>query len=98
MFAVSTVYPEWVDKVKMGYQDDPLAMQYLVDPHTDAPKFKGFCVSDGLIRQYGRIWLGTNKLAQSHVIQAVHSSGVGGYSRVLPTYHRIKQLFIWPNM
>lgn len=73
-------------------------MQYLADPGIDAPRFKGFSVSDGLIRQHGRLWLGTNKLAQQHVIQAVHSSGVGGHSGVLPTYHRIKHLFIWPRM
>jgi hypothetical protein len=98
LFAISTIYPEWVEKIKLGYQDDPQAMQYLADPGTDAPRFKGFSVSDGLIRQHGRLWLGTNKLAQQHVIQAVHSSGVGGHSGVLPTYHRIKHLFIWPRM
>jgi len=37
-------------------------------------------------------------LAQQHVIQALHSSGVGGHSGVQATYHRIKALFSWPKM
>lgn len=96
--AVSSVYNDWLDKIKLGYQDDPMAMKLLTEYPTDEPRFKGFTVEDGLIRQHGRLWLGTNKLAQHHILQAVHSTGVGGHSSVLPTYQTVKQFFIWPKM
>jgi hypothetical protein len=95
---VSTVYFEWLDKIKQGYEDDPQAIKLLHDYNSSEPLGNGFSVSDGLIRQHGRLWLGVNRLAQRHIIQAVHSSGVGGHSGFLPTYQRIKQLFIWPKM
>lgn len=28
----------------------------------------------------------------------MHNSGVGGHSGFLPTYHKIRQIFIWPKM
>jgi len=37
-------------------------------------------------------------LAQSHILQALHSSGVGGHSGIHATYHKIKSLFAWPRL
>jgi hypothetical protein len=45
-----------------------------------------------------RIWVGTNALAQRHILQALHSSAVGGHSGVNATYHRVKSLFSWPHL
>lgn len=53
---------------------------------------------DGIIRHKGRVWIGNNELAQQHILQALHSSGIGGHSGFHATYHRIKQLFSWPKM
>jgi hypothetical protein len=57
-----------------------------------------YTVHDVLIKHPGRVWLGTNKLAHQHIIQAFHNSGVGGHSGFHATYYRIKQLFSWPGM
>ena len=45
---------DWLDRIKLGYQDDPLAVKLLVEYPTDEPKFKSFTVEDGLIRQHAR--------------------------------------------
>lgn len=42
--------------------------------------------------------VGNNTLAQQHILQAVHNSGIGGHSGITPTYNRIKALFAWPNI
>lgn len=96
--AISSAYHEWLEKIKLGYEDDQEALEFLNNPDTEKPRFKGFTVQDGIIRQHDKIWLGKNALAQHHIIQAIHSSGVGGHSGFLPTYQRIRQLFIWPKM
>lgn len=87
VLAISFCNPEWIDKIKLGYTDDPKALQILSAPSGD------FTVTDGLIRHHGKIWLGSNVLAQQHVLQAMHSSGVGGHSGVQATYFRIRNLF-----
>jgi hypothetical protein len=60
---VSSMYNDWLDRIKWGYHDDPLAMKLLAEYPTDEPKFIGFAIEDGLIRQHGRLWLGVNRLA-----------------------------------
>lgn len=42
--------------------------------------------------------MGNNPLAQNHILQALHNSGVGGHSGVHATYQRVKQYFSWPQM
>jgi hypothetical protein len=42
--------------------------------------------------------VGNNLLAQNHILQALHSSGIGGHSGIQATYHRVKALFAWPKM
>ena len=42
--------------------------------------------------------MGHNTLAQQHVLQALHASGIGGHSGITATYNRIKALFAWPHM
>jgi hypothetical protein len=92
VMAISFCNPECVERVKLGYSDDPIASQLLINPTGD------YSVSEGLIRHQGRLWLGSNTLAQQHVLQVVHSSGVGGHSGFQATYYRIRHLFSWPGM
>lgn len=54
---------------------------------------KGFALTEGIIRYQGRIWVCHNKLAQQHILQALHASGIGGHSGISATYKRVKALF-----
>lgn len=42
--------------------------------------------------------MGNNTIAQRHILQALHNSGLGGHSGITTTLNRIKQLFSWPKM
>jgi hypothetical protein len=58
----------------------------------------GFTLVDGHIRFKSRIWVGNNRLAQQHILQALHSSGIGGHSGIQSTYQCVKYMFAWPKM
>ena len=81
-----------------GYADDPIAQELLTSLAVDQTNSKGYSLDNGVICFKGRVWLGTNWLAQEHVMQALHSSAVGGHLGGLATYQRIKSLFAWPGM
>jgi hypothetical protein len=49
-----------------------------------------FTLKDGIIRHKGCILLGNNVALQQKVLSALHESVIGGHSRVLVTYKRIK--------
>ena len=42
--------------------------------------------------------MGNNPVAQSHILQALHASGVGGHFGIQATYQRVKALFAWPKL
>ncbi|CAN6326944.1 unnamed protein product [Urochloa humidicola] len=98
VMAISVSSPTWMDKLQSGYEDDPEAQRLLTELSILSPNDKGYALSDGLIRYKGRVWVGNNKLAQQHILQALHSSGLGGHSGILATYQRVKSLFAWPKL
>jgi len=98
IMAVSSCSPAWMDNLLQGYEDHEEDKQLLAELAVTSPNSKGSSLSGGIIRFKGRVWLGQNKLAHQHVLQAFHSSGIGGHSGFHATYHRIKALFAWPKM
>jgi hypothetical protein len=96
--ASSTVQPEWLDRLQAGYEDDVQARKLIEDLSVSGSNEKGYTLRDGILRLHDRIWVGNNTLAQNHILQALHNSGVGGHSGVQATYHRVKQYFAWPNL
>jgi len=92
LLAISFCNPTWLQQLKLGYEDDAEAVKILHNPTGD------YSVQDGIIRHRSKVWLGHNKTAQQHVLQAVHNSAVGGHARIQATYYRIRNLFSWPGM
>ena len=57
-----------------------------------------FSMHQGLLWYKGRIWVGTDMILQHKIIEAFHSSPVGGHLGFPATYRRIKQLFAWTGL
>jgi len=70
--------PDWLARVREGYYDDPVAVKLLKDLSDNPSAVSSFTLHDGILRHKGRVWLGNNTFAQQHVIQAMHTSLVGG--------------------
>jgi hypothetical protein len=90
--------PWWLETVIEGYKKNPQAQKLLTELSLVKSNDKGYSLHDGVIRYKGRVWLGAHKEAHDAVLQALHNSGLGGHSGTLATYHKVKQLFAWPNM
>jgi hypothetical protein len=63
-----------------------------------SPNKHGFSLHQGIIRHGSQIWVGENSTLRIKLIEAFHSSAVGGHSGVHATYQRIKKLFQWKGM
>lgn len=94
----STVQPVWMENLQAGYDDDAQARTLLTELSVTGANGHGYTLRDGLIRDKNRVWVGNNPLAQGHILQALHSSGMGGHSGVHATYPRVKQYFAWPKL
>lgn len=98
LLAISAVEPTWLQVLVEGYDADSDTMKLWQELSLSPTNDKGYSLEQGVIRFKGRISVGKNALAQQHIIQALHSSGVGGHSGVLATYQRVKRMFAWPKM
>ena len=87
---LSTSKPVWIHEVLNSYTVDPAAQQMLQKLAVDTKACPGFHLQEGLIKHEDKIWIGANAGLQTKLIQAFHSSPVGGHSSILPTYHRVK--------
>ncbi|WVZ79457.1 hypothetical protein U9M48_027033 [Paspalum notatum var. saurae] len=96
--AISSCTPTWIENLIQGYEEDDLSKQLLTELALSPSNEKGYTLDQGVLRYKGRVWIGNNSLAQRHVIQALHASGIGGHSGFQATYRRIKNLFAWPKL
>jgi transposase InsO family protein len=96
--AISTSIPTWMERLMEGYQDDEEFKQLITELSITSDNSKGFQLLNDILKYNGRIWVGNKKLAQQHILTALHDSGIGGHSGVQATYQRIKQLFAWPKL
>lgn len=87
-----------METVVEGYQEDERTKSLLAELCISNTNAKGFSLSDGVIRYKRRIWLGNHKEAHQAVLQALHSSGLGGHSGISATYNKIKALFAWNGL
>lgn len=98
IWAISKCVPSWVQKLTEGYEEHDADKKLLEELCLTGQNDKGFSLVNGVIWLKGRIWVGSNQLAQKHILQALHASGIGGHSGIAATYSRVKALFAWPKL
>lgn len=96
--AISVVTPDWCADVVQGYKLDDQAQKLLAKLTTQFTASSPFSLESGLIRYKTRIWVGNNTTLQQKIIQALHSSPLGGHSGVPATIKRIQAQFAWPGL
>ncbi|WVZ83697.1 hypothetical protein U9M48_030818 [Paspalum notatum var. saurae] len=96
--ALSVAKPQWIAEIVASYQQDPQATQLLAKLSLTPDADPHFTLSDGVLRYNGRIWIGSVPLLHAKLINAFHSSAIGGHSGIPVTLARLKQLFAWKGM
>ena len=96
--AISVATPQWCNDITRGYATDTQAQRLLSKLATSQTTADSFSLSDGLIRFKNKIWVGNNSTIQQQIIQAFHSSPLGGHSGIPATTKRIQEFFAWPGL
>jgi len=96
--AVASIQPTWIQEVLNSYATDPKAQELLTKLVVHSPDEHGFSLQQHIIRHNGKVWLGDNSALQTRIIDAFHSTPIGGHSGTNATYHRIKNLFTWKGL
>lgn len=93
--ATSVTQPLWIQEVINSYELDTQAQELLRQLAVTGVNAHGYSLKEGIIRHPDRIWVGANVGLQTKLIQAFHTSPVGGHSDIQATYQRLKKLFTW---
>ncbi|XP_062203827.1 uncharacterized protein LOC133906051 [Phragmites australis] len=94
---LSVAHPIWLEEVVSGYRDDEAASKLLAELAITG-QAGHYTLKGGLIRYKNRIWIANNPKLQSKIMQALHTSAIGGHSGFEVTYKRVKNLFAWPKL
>jgi hypothetical protein len=94
----SEVKPLWLQEIVNSYATDGQAQELLAQLAIASPNDQGFSLQQGIIRLGSQIWVGDNSALRTRLINAFHSTVLGGHSRVQATYYRIKKLFQWKGL
>lgn len=95
--ALSVAQPIWLQEVQDAYALDPKASQLLQELVVQSLSGH-YSLKDGLIYYKSRIWFSNTAALHIKILQAFHSSPLGGHSRIEATYARVKKLFAWHNL
>lgn len=87
LHAMSTAQPIWLADLQNSYLNCSQAKQLLTELSLK-PVFHHFSLVQGVIKSKGRIWLGHSPPLQQQVMQALHSSPIGGHSGALCYPHQ----------
>lgn len=96
--AITTVQPQWILTVTATYDTDPQPQSKLSQLMLDSQAVPNFTLYHGLLRYRGRIWIGNAPVLHQKLIDACHSSALGGHLGFPATYARMKHLFAWKGM
>ncbi|WVZ80006.1 LOW QUALITY PROTEIN: hypothetical protein U9M48_027524 [Paspalum notatum var. saurae] len=95
--ALSSCEPQWITEINDSYTNDPHSSQLLAQLAVNSNDVH-FTLFNGVIRYNGKIWIGNHPALHNKLINAFHSSAIGGHSGVPVTLARLKQLFAWRGM
>jgi hypothetical protein len=96
--AISACTPQWLSVVQESYSKDARAQQLLIELAVTPTAVPSFTLVNGIIRFKQRVWIGDDTTLHHQILEALHTSAIGGHSGFLVTYRKLKQLFAWKWM
>ena len=88
--AMSTVKPIWLSKVIDSYNGNLKAKDLLQALAMDSQAIPDYSYHQGIIKYKGKILAGATGSLRQQLISCMHKSWIGGHSRNLGTYQRLK--------
>lgn len=88
--ALTVVSPKWIQEVTEGYSREPMTLDMIAKLSVDSQAVPGFSLRDGVLCLHNRIWIGPNVPLQRKLLEASHSSALGGHSSFPVTYMCMK--------
>jgi hypothetical protein len=98
VLAISSARPQWLEAVVSSYSSDPQVAELVTRLTLQGDSVPNFTLHNGVLRFKNRIWISSNHALRLQIMEAMHSSALGGHLGVPVTYSRLKLYFFWTGM
>jgi hypothetical protein len=96
--AISIIQPDWIIEARDEWKNDEKVWTFIQRLQQDSSASDTFTWKNDSLWYKDRLYLCKNSQLKQKVLLELHTSPVGGHSRFLKTYHRVKKEFFWDGL
>jgi hypothetical protein len=96
--AISIIQPDWIIEARDEWKNDEKVWTLIQRLQQDSSASDTFTWKNDSLWYKDRLYLCKNSQLKQKVLFELHTSPVGGHSRFLKTYHRVKKDFFWDGL
>jgi hypothetical protein len=91
--SISSAQSDWVEDTRIECNQDQEVCKIIQKLHEDPSSVENFVWKNDFLWYYDHIYLCKNSQLKNNILLELHTSPIGGHSRFLKTYHRVKRDF-----
>jgi hypothetical protein len=96
--AISIIQPDWIIEARDEWKNDEKVWTLIQRLQQDSSASDTFTWKNDSLWYKDRLYLCKNSQLKQKVLLELHTSPIGGHSRFLKTYHRVKKDFFWDGL
>jgi hypothetical protein len=98
LYAISIIQPDWIIEARDEWKNDEKLWTLIQRLQQDSSASDTFTWKNDSLWYKDCLYLCKNSQLKQNVLLELHTSPVGGHSRFLKTYHRVKKDFFWDGL
>eukprot|EP00253_Pinus_taeda_P002763 PITA_02763 len=95
--AISIIQPDWINEAREKWKNDEV-WALIQKLQQDSSTSDTFSWKNDSLWYKDRLYLCKNSQLKQNILMELHTSPLGGHSRFLKTYHRVKKEFFWDGL
>jgi hypothetical protein len=95
---ISIPQSDWVEEARIEWKQDQEVCKIIQQLQEDPNALDKFVWKNDFLWYHDHLYLCKNSQLKQKVLLELHTSPIGGHSRFLKTYHRIKKDFFWEGL
>lgn len=96
--AISIIQPDWINEAREEWKNDEEVWALIQKLQQDSNTSNTFSWQNDSLWYKDRLYLCKNSQLKQNIRMELHTSSLGGHSRFLKTYHRVKKEFFWDGL
>eukprot|EP00253_Pinus_taeda_P016059 PITA_16059 len=98
LYTISIIQPDWINEAREKSKNDGEIWALIQKLQQDSSTYDTFSWQNDSLWYKDHLYLSKNSQLKQKILMELHTSPLGGHSRFLKTYHRVKKEFFWDGL